>query len=145
MKVDSSASYFLRQIVPAVLVAAAIGGCSAAGEASGERTIDDASAPFTFRVPADFTEESVDDFDTRGEVLAAAGIDKLDVIALRRLGPGQRVPRGDVPHRVQGEAVTSRLHEVPGSGFAIECQWRPDRRDKVLDACRTAVGSIARR
>ena len=142
---DSSASYLLRQIPALALVATAIGGCSAAGEASGERTIDDSAAPFTFRVPADFTEEPVDEFDTHGDVVAAAGIDKLDVIALRRVVAGQPVPRADMPHRVQGEAVTSRLHEVPGSGFAIECQWRPKKRDKVLDACRTAVGSVERR
>ena len=131
--------------MPGALLALAIGGCSAAGEASGERTVDESGVPFTFRVPADFTEEPIDDFDSRGDVLAAAGIDKVDLIAVRRLVPGAAAPRGDVPHVVQGHAVKSRLHEVPGSGFAIECQWRPDRRDKVLDACRTAVGSIERR
>ena len=141
---DSSASYFLRQLPAAALVAVAVGGCSAAGEASGERTIDESGVPFTFRVPADFTVESVDQFDSRGDVVAAAGIDKLDVIALRRLIPGEVLPKGDIPHRVQGHSVTSRLHVVD-PGWAIECQWLAERRQRVLDACATAVGSVKRR
>jgi hypothetical protein len=147
MKVDSSASYFLRQIPAFALLALTIGGCSAAGETSGARTIDDRDVPFTFQVPADFTKEPVDQFDSRGDVLAAAGVDKLDLIAVRRIAPGVRLPKGDVPHVVQGHRVSSRLHgiDVGGERWAIECQWQPDRRAKVLDACREAVGSIVRR
>jgi hypothetical protein len=155
MKVDSSASYFLRQqaalraagVCALVLAAVVLGGCSAAGETSGSRTIDVSEVPFTFNVPADFTKEPVDQFDSRGDVVAAAGIDKLDLIAVRRIAPGVRVPQGDVAHVVQGHRVSSRLHafKVGKQRWAIECQWASDRRTKVLDACREAVGSIVRR
>lgn len=131
----------------AIAVACVLAGCSAAGETSGSRTIDDSDVPFTFKVPADFTKEPVDQFDSRGDVVVAAGVDKLDLIAVRRIAPGVKVPVGDVPHTVQGQSVTSRLRlELVGRDrWAIECQWRPDRRAKVLDACREAIGSIARR
>src|SRR4051794_4841097 len=144
MKVDSSASYFLRQIPLLALAAAALGGCSAAGESTGEHTISASGGPITFRVPVEFTKESVDEFDTRGEVVLAAGVDKLDVVALRQVAPGIPLPRGDLRHRVQGRSVTSRLHAIPG-GWALECQWTAERRTKVLDACGRAVGSIQRR
>ena len=136
-----------RQLALAGFVATAIGGCSAAGEPSGARTVSDAQVPFTFKVPADFTKASVDQFESRGDVVAAVGVDKLDVVAVRRLPATAKVPRGDVPHRTFGQAVTSRLHAftVAGQRWAIECQWRPDRREKVLDACRQAIGSITRR
>jgi hypothetical protein len=130
-----------------VLAALALGGCSAAGETSGSRTFSDGEVPFTFDVPADFTKQPVDQFDSRGDVVAAAGVDKLDLIAVRRIPEGVSVPSGDVAHDVQGHAVASRLHDftVGGRRWAIECQWTPDRRKKVLDACREAVGSITRR
>ena len=134
--------------MPALALAAvAIGGCSVAGEPTGARTFSDDQLPFTFHIPADFTKESVDQFDSSGDVVAAAGVDKLDVIAVRRIPAGGSVPSGDVAHRVQGNAVVSRLHafDAGGERWAIECQWTPERRAKVLDACAEAVGSITRR
>src|SRR4051812_36258460 len=126
MKVDSSASYFLRQIAPAALAALEIGGCSAAGETSGARTFKDSDVPFTFHMPADFTKESVDEFDSRGDVVAAAGVDKLDLIAVRRIPTGVRVPSGDVAHTVQGKSVTSRLYAlvIGGPRLAGACPRR---------------------
>ncbi len=136
-----------RQIVLAALACAGLAGCSAAGEATGDRTFSDDDVPFTFRVPAEFIEASIDQFDSRGDVVAAVGIDKLDVIAVRRLARGVSVPRGDVAHEVQGRSVVSRLHvvRVRSERWAIECQWQAESRDDVLDACATAVDSISRR
>ena len=130
-----------------MLISLAVGGCSASGESTGSHTFSDDAVPFTFHVPVEFTKESVDQFDTRGDVVSAVGVDKVDVIAVRRIPPGVPLPRGDVRHVVQGQAVTSRLHglTVGGQRWAIECQWTSDRRAKVLDACRQAVGSITRR
>ena len=144
---DSRASYFLRQLPVVALASVALAGCSASGEPSGDRTFSDSDVPFTFRIPVDFTTESVDQFDSRGDVVAAAGIDKVDVVAVRRVAAGVTLPRGDVAHVVQGKAVTSRLHEVSAGGgrWAIECQWTADRRKKVLHACDEAFATVKRR
>jgi len=41
-----------------------VAGCAAAGEAGGTRTFSPDGVPFTFRVPTDFTDASVDEGDT---------------------------------------------------------------------------------
>lgn len=99
--------------------------------------------PFTLEVRTDFTEESVDQGDTRGDVILALGISKLDVIAVRRVG-SRELPTGPIEHEVQGETVTSELFEV-ADGYAIECQYRDDRADTVRSACRETVASVTMR
>lgn len=136
-----------RRRLPAALAALAaalaLGGCAAAGEPGGTKTFSDRGVPFTFEVPVDFTKASVDEGATRGDVVAAAGISKLDVIAVRRVG-AEALPSGPVAHVVRGQRVTSELHRAPG-GYAIECQYTPARAQQVRDACRTALRTIRRR
>jgi hypothetical protein len=122
----------------------ALGGCNAAGEPGGTRTYSNAQVPFTFLVPIDFTNASIDQGDTRGDVVAGAGLTKVDVIAVRRLG-GAAPPAGPVAHSVEGHAVTSEVHRVYGGGWALECQYTSDRAKTVRDACRQAIASVKRR
>ncbi len=137
-----------RCCAAAAAAALALGGCSGdLGQGGGDRTVSAAQVPFTFTVPAAFSRESIDELASRGDVLAAVGIDKVDVIAVRRIPPGTTVPRGDVRHRVLGHAVASRLHAFTAGGqrWGLECQWTPEHRADVLKACRQAIGSISRR
>ena len=138
---DSSAPYYRRQAAALAALALALGGCSAAGDATGDRTFSARAVPFTFLLPADFTKAAVDQLNSRGDVVAGAGIDKLDVIAVRRIPAARRLPGGPIAHRVRGVAVTSTLHRVPIPGWAIECQWTAARRARVLVGCREAVAS----
>lgn len=128
-----------------VLVAAVAGGCNAAGDPSGTKTFSDKHVPFTFRIPADFTKAPIDQGDTRGDVVAAAGLTKFDVIAVRRARGGIIVTSGgEMPHTVQGHEVVSELHPVL-DGYVLECQYTPERAKKVRAACREAVASVTRR
>ena len=127
-----------------MLLAGALGGCNAAGQSRSDVTYRNADVPFTMRVPADFTKASIDQGDTRGDVVAAVGLTKIDVIAVRRLG-GARPPGASVRHEVQGRAVTSEVHRVYGGDWAIECQYTAEFADRVTDACREAVASVERR
>jgi hypothetical protein len=133
----------MRRLALAFLCAAPLAGCNAAGEPSGERTFSDKSVPFTFEMPADFTKASVDDANSRGDVVAAAGVSKVDVIAVRRPGSAA-LPAGPVAHAVLGEQVTSELHRVR-DGYALECQFTAAHRKKILDACARALATIAPR
>ena len=122
---------------------ALLAGCGADPSSTENRRVSHDDLPFTLEVRTDFTEESVNEGDTRGDVVLALGITKLDVIAVRRVG-GEELPAGPVEHEVQGEAVTSELFEV-ADGYAIECQYRDDRAETVRSACREAVESVKMR
>ena len=129
----------MRRLAAALLAVAGLAGCNAAGEPGGNKRFSDDAVPFTFEIPADFTEASVDHGNTRGEVVAGAGLSKVDVIAVRRVSD----VGGGGEHEVLGTKVTSELRPVPGfSGWALECQYTPDHAEKVRDACRAAVGSV---
>jgi hypothetical protein len=130
----------MRRLALALLSAARLAGCNAAGEPSGARTFSDENVPFTFEIPADFTNASVDDANSRGDVVAAAGVSKVDVIAVRRPGSAT-LPAGPIAHTVLGEHVTSELHRVR-DGYALECQYTPAHRRKILDACARALATI---
>ena len=119
---------------------ALLAGCEADVEQTETRRVSHEDLPFTLEVRTDFTRETVDQADTRGDVVVGFGISKLDVIAVRRVGT-QDLPTGPVEHEVQGETVTSELFPV-GDGFAIECQYRADRADTVRSACRETVDSV---
>jgi hypothetical protein len=125
------------------VAALALAGCNASGEASGTRTFAPRRVPFSFQVPTDFTGASIDQGATRGDVVAAAGLTKVDVIAVRRVGAGTALPKGPVVHDVLGQRVTSVLHPVR-TGWAIECQYTPARAKKVLAACRDALRTLRR-
>jgi hypothetical protein len=132
----------MRRLLPLALAALTLGGCSLAGEPTGSTVFSDADVPFSFDLPADFTEAPVDQSDTRGDVVAAAGLTKVDVVAVRRL-PRSRIPAGPVRHRVMGHAVTSLVHAVPGRpGWALECQYTSERRGAILGACGQALRSV---
>ena len=132
-----------RQLALAGILATALGGCDAAGQVSGTRTFSNPGVPFTFRVPTDFTNASIDEGDTRGDVVAGAGFTKVDVIAVRRVAAAA-LPPGPVTDDVQGHKVTSELHPI-GDGYAIECQYTSQHAAKVRAACRAAVASVRRR
>ena len=118
-----------------------LAGCNAIGEADATRTVPDDDVPFTFEVPATFTVETVDEANSRGDVLVAAGLSKVDVIAVRRVA---RVVEGRQHHEVLGHAVTSEVHPVAGEdSLAIECQYTGERADEVRTACREALESVA--
>lgn len=140
----------MRSLLAAVLLAAAVGaaGCNASGETATTRTFSDRAVPFTFTVPADFTDESIDQGNSRGDVIAAAGLTKVDVIAVRRIDD-HLLPiggQGPIAHEVLGHAVKSELRPVPGfAGWFLECQYTAERTAKVRDACDRAVGSVKRR
>jgi len=110
----------------------------------GTRTFSDHDVPFRFLVPADFTDAPIDQGDSRGDVVAGAGIDKLNLIAARRVGR-EKLPAGPVTHVVQGSTVISVLRRVRVDGWALECQYRPERARSILAACRRAVDSVTRR
>lgn len=133
----------MRRLAAATMLAAALGaaGCNASGETATTRTFSDPAVPFTFTVPADFTDQSIDPANTRGDVVAAAGLTKVDVIAVRRLGAAQPPP-GPVRHEVLGHPVTSELHRVYGGDWVLECQYTADRAGKVRAACARAVASV---
>lgn len=125
-----------------VVAAAALSGCTADGMSSKDVTFKKASVPFTFRIDPAFTDEKVDDADTHGDVVAIRALDKVDVVAVRRVGSAA-LPSGDVAGRELGKAVTSRVSAVPGAGgWALECQWTAARRDKVLKACTKALRTL---
>lgn len=130
-----------------MLVVVAVAGCNAAGDPTGSKlfSVKDGGVKFTFRIPADFTKAPIDEGDTRGNVLAAAGLTKLDVIAVRRVrGMVVAGTGAAMPHEVQGHEVISELHPI-GDGYLLECQYTPEHRKKVKAACRDAVASVARR
>jgi hypothetical protein len=99
--------------------------------------------PFTFALPAEFTKAPIDLADSRGDVVAAAGLSKVDLIAVRRVG-SRKPPTGPVTHVVQGRKVTSEVHPVDDTGFAIECQYTQERAKDVREACAEAVDSVER-
>ena len=126
----------------------ALAGCNAAGEPGGDKTFSDEDVPFTFSIPAEFTKADVDTGNSAGDVIAGAGITKVDVIAVRRLPSGgvAEIGSGGQRHEVLGHEVTSELHPVEqASGYAIECQYTEEYREDVLDACRTALDSVRRK
>jgi len=140
----------MRRVMAALLLAAALGaaGCNASGETATTRTFSDRAVPFTFTVPADFTDESIDEGNSRGDVVAAAGLTKVDVIAVRRIDDHLLPIGGTVPvaHEVLGHAVKSQLRPVPGfRGWFLECQYTAERTAKVRDACARAISSVKRR
>src|SRR4051812_42894477 len=142
MKVDSSASYFplpsawgrrraipsarMRRLALALVAAVGLAGCNAAGDPSGTKRFSDGDVPFTFEIPADFNDASVDAENSRGDVVAGAGLSKVDVIAVRH---GKDVAAGGAQaHEVLGRKVTSELRAVPGfSGWVLECQYTDAR------------------
>ena len=119
---------------------ALLAGCEAEVEQTETRRVSHEDLPFTLEMRTDFTEESINRGDTRGDVIVGYGISKLDVIAVRRVG-GQDLPEGPVEHEVQGQTVTSELFPV-ADGYAIECQYREDREETVRSACRDVVDSV---
>ena len=133
-----------RQLLTIGLLTGLLAGCEATGDSGGSRTVSAAEVPFSFRLPSEFTEETVDDANSRGDVLVAAGVTKVDVVAVRRVsGP---LPAGEQRHRVLGQDVVSELHAVEGHpGFALECQYTGDRADKVRAACRDALRTVRRK
>ena len=130
----------MRRAVLAVALCAGLAGCNAAGDPSGESRWSHAGVPFSFAYPADFSKASVDQGNTRGNVVGAVGITKVDVIAVRRQSGG---PGAATSHRVLGHAVTSELHPVPGyRGWTLECQYTSDRASKLKAACSRALATI---
>jgi hypothetical protein len=126
--------------------AVAVGGCEATGDVGGTRTFSDDAVPFVFEVPSEFTDEPVDRANSRGNVVAAVGLSKVDVIAARRAPDAGQLPDGPQRHEVLGKQVTSELHPVEGQpGWLIECQYTDDRQDKVRSACRAALESVKRK
>jgi len=121
----------------------ALAGCEATGDAGGDRTVDDASLPFTFEVSSEFTKAPIDQGDTRGDVVIGYGLSKLDVIAVRRVGQ-RALPGGLIRHVVQGTPVTSELRPAL-DGYAFECQYTAARAAKVQKACREAQRSLTRK
>jgi hypothetical protein len=129
-----------------VCAAIAVGGCEATGDAGGTRTVSDPKVPFVFEVPSEFTDETVDRANSRGDVVAAVGLSKVDVIAVRKAPRAAQLPAGPQRHEVLGKPVTSELHPVEGQpGWLIECQYTDDRQDKVRSACRAALESVKRK
>src|SRR6478672_13018961 len=100
----------LRPGFPAACLAAivalglALSGCSADGAADGTTTARHDGVPFEYEVPAAFTAESVDELNSRGDVRGLRALDKVDVVAVRRLS---RAARTTTRQRVLGEDVTS--------------------------------------
>ena len=132
-----------KQLITIGLLAAVLGGCEATGDAGGTRTFSDDAVPFEFEVPSDFTDETIDDANSRGEVLAAVGLSKVDLIAVRRVSPGAKPPTGPQRHEVLGHEVTSELHAVEGADeYRIECQYTEESAEKVRSACADALDSI---
>jgi hypothetical protein len=125
----------------AIALCVGVAGCSAAGDPAGATRYSNPDVPFTFEIPADFTKASIDEGNTRGTVIAAVGLSKVDVIAVRRTLAG--APAGPVRHEVLGQAVTSELHDVPGvSGWTLECQYTSGHATKVRNACADALRTV---
>lgn len=134
----------MRRLALALVLAAPLAGCNAAGDPTGATRYSNPQVPFTFEVPADFTKASIDEANSRGAVIAAVGLTKVDVIAVRRTLAG--APTGPVAHRVLGQSVTSELHPVPGvPGWTIECQYTAGRATKIRNACADALRTVRRR
>ena len=132
----------VRRLALLLLIAAGLGGCSAAGEPGGESRYSNPGIPFTFAIPADFTKASIDQGNTRGRVVGAVGLTKVDVIAVRR---ETAYGRGAVAHEVLGQRVTSELHAVPGfAGWTLECQYGEAHASKLKAACRRAIATVRR-
>src|SRR3954453_12476210 len=121
-------------------ICVALAGCNAAGEPDGAKRFSDGAVPFTFEIPADFTKASVDDLNSKGNVVAGVGLTKVDVIAVRRFS-GLIVQLGAVEATVLGHRVLSEIHHVQGD-YYLECQYTPEFADKVRDACRKAVATV---
>jgi hypothetical protein len=119
-------------------------GCEATGDAGGTKTFAPEGVPFTFELPSDFAlDESIDDANSRGNVIAAAGLSKTDLIAVRRI---DRLPAGPQRHEVLGKDVVSELHAVEGfPGYALECQHGDEYSDDITSACRSALESVKRK
>jgi hypothetical protein len=133
-----------RQLLTIGALAALLGGCEATGDAGGNRTVSAPEVPFSFRLPSEFTEETVDDANSRGDVLVAVGVTKVDVVAVRRLAGAP--PGGEQRHTVLGQDVTSEVHAVEGHpGYALECQYTSGRADDVRAACRDALRTVRRK
>jgi hypothetical protein len=120
-----------------------LAGCEATGDVGGTKTFSANDVPFTFQLPSDFSEETVDVANSRGTVLAAAGLSKVDVIAVRRSGaPVDGLQR----HETLGHQVTSELHPVERfPGYTLECQYSDEYEDDVRSACRGALESVERK
>ncbi|HZO35414.1 MAG TPA: hypothetical protein VFB41_00915 [Solirubrobacteraceae bacterium] len=124
----------------AVALAVVLSGCSADGTADGNVTARHDGVPFEYEVPAAFTAESVDQLNTRGDVRGLRALDKVNVVAVRRLARTTPAVRRQ---RVLGQDVTSEIVPVRGfRGWVFECQYTRDRRSDVQDACRIAAGSV---
>lgn len=135
-----SASIARAACLAAVAVLAfALPGCGAEGTSDGEVRFDEPDVPFTFEHPADFTDEDVAEGDSRGRVVAVRALDKVDVLAVRRVAAG---PVRVVRQTILGKAVTSRVTPV-GRGWALECQYTAARRSTVLEACRDALDTVS--
>jgi hypothetical protein len=136
----------LRTILLIAGAALAVAGCEATGDVGGTRTFSNDAVPFVFEVPSEFTDETVDRANSRGDVVAAAGLSKVDVIAVRKAPGAAQLPTGPQRHEVLGKQVTSELHPVEGQpGWVVECQYTDDRQDKVRSACRAALESVKRK
>ena len=117
-----------------------LSGCEGVDEgAGGTRTFQEEGVPLTFEVDVMFTEETVDDLNSAGDVIAGYGLSKVDVIALRRIDGAP--PEGPQRHEVLGKQVTSELHRV-ADGYALECQYTEDRAADVREACADAIESV---
>lgn len=124
-----------------LLAIVALSGCGVDGTGDGEVTARHDGVPFEYDVPAAFTAESIDREATRGEVRGLRALDKVNVIAVRRLS---RSTRATTRQRVLGKRVTSEITPVKGfGGWVFECQYTDARRSEVQDACRTAKRSVA--
>src|SRR3954451_11554589 len=107
-------------------ICVALAGCNAAGEPDGAKRFSDGAVPFTFEIPADFTKASVDDLNSNGDVVAGAGLSKVDVLAVRRIRGRQGTQfAGGERHEVLGRQVTSELHPLYGP-WVLECQYTPE-------------------
>jgi hypothetical protein len=125
-------------VLAAFALGGAVSGCAADGTSNGDVTFKDQQVPFTFRHPADFTSEKVDAVNSRGEVVALRALDKVDVLAVRRVDAAGRV---ETRLRVLGKDVTSRVTPV-GRGWGLECQYTDARRTTVLRACGRALRTL---
>ncbi|MFL5847291.1 MAG: hypothetical protein ACJ762_21655 [Solirubrobacteraceae bacterium] len=115
-----------------------LSGCEATGDAGGTKTFRDDAIPFTFELPTEFAKEDVDNGNSRGDVVAAAGVTKVDVVAVRR-----GTALGARESTILGKRVTSELRAVEGhDGWVLECQYTPDFADKVRSACAAALESV---
>ena len=135
----------MRRALVAAALCAGLAGCSAAGDPSGESRWNHAGVPFSFAYPADFTKASIDQGNTRGDVVGAVGLTKVDVIAVRRVTGGLVVAggRNRFPHDVLGQRVVSELHPIPqAQGWYFECQYTRAHASKLKAACTRALATV---